>query len=99
MKDQIYSNILTGYASEKEKKDFYEELGRDEKKQEEFIRLKRLWDLSQMAQNTLSSQRKKQLFREFLHAGPPQKKTGFKDFTAVGNMPPRLFWFSWEDSG
>jgi len=74
MKDQIYSNILTGYASEKEKKDFYEELGRDEKKQEEFIRLKRLWDLSQMAQNTLSSQRKKQLFREFLHAGPPPKK-------------------------
>lgn len=75
MNDQTYSQIFTGDVSEKEKKAFYEELSGDETKREEFIRLKKLWDLSEMSRNKISFQRKSQLFREFRQTSFTQKQT------------------------
>ncbi len=72
--------MLTGHASEKEKKDFYEELGQDKIKQEEFIRLKRFWDLTQMSRNTISPQRKVQLFHEFAQTRFSRERTILQRF-------------------
>ncbi|WP_423128356.1 FecR family protein [Gaoshiqia sp. Z1-71] len=79
MNHQTFLKMLLGQVSEQEKEVFFEELNHNQADRQEYIRLKKLWDVQQISEGKkLSEQRKAELFQEFWHSVQPESKTKSK---------------------
>lgn len=74
MDHQQSFKILSGEATKEERLAFYEALEQNSSAKEEFLSLKKVWDIYQLSQINVPSKRKQQLFYQFWNQTKIQKK-------------------------
>ena len=83
MDDRTYYKILSGKASEEEKKSFFETLDLYPEKKKEYIQLKRLWDLDQIHRIKVHFSIKNRLFHDFWKSIHQKKRRQKKIYFAL----------------